>query len=279
MIRGRGRAKLTADMSETIQSTEVLLESEPEMTESTMTESEAERAELPDPEDSPETGEGPAEAPEPEDDAAELQEGAAVVSDGAGGEVEPVDDEPEEEPQPGPGESLSDEELVAAVSALVFASPDPLGTGRLSRLLEGPRRARITGALEEIAERLAKSGLPLELREIAGGWRLMTSPEAQETVARLVKARKADKLSPAGLETLAVIAYRQPVTKAEIEAIRGVQCGAMLRNLVDRGLARVTGRADVPGSPLQYGTSKEFLDRFGMGSLKDLPRDGELLKE
>ncbi len=266
-------------MSETIQSTEVLLESEPEMTESTMTESEAERAELPDPEDSPETGEGPAEAPEPEDDAAELQEGAAVVSDGAGGEVEPVEDEPEEEPQPGPGESLSDEELVAAVSALVFASPDPLGTGRLSRLLEGPRRARITGALEEIAERLAKSGLPLELREIAGGWRLMTSPEAQETVARLVKARKADKLSPAGLETLAVIAYRQPVTKAEIEAIRGVQCGAMLRNLVDRGLARVTGRADVPGSPLQYGTSKEFLDRFGMGSLKDLPRDGELLKE
>ncbi|MCL4164323.1 UNVERIFIED_CONTAM: hypothetical protein GTU68_058608 [Idotea baltica] len=107
----------------------------------------------------------------------------------------------------------------------------------------------------------------------------MTTPEQNESVARLVKARKNEKLSPAGLETLAVVAYRQPVTKADIEAIRGVQCGPMLRNLVDRGLAKVVGRADVPGGPLQYGTTKEFLDRFGMASLKDLPRDAELLKE
>jgi segregation and condensation protein B len=191
-----------------------------------------------------------------------------------------VDDfEPEAQVKTGPGEELTDDELVQATSALIFASPDPLGTGRLVNLLEKPQPARVKQALAEIQERLENAALPLQLREIAGGWRLMTAPEQNETVARLVKARKNEKLSPAGLETLAVVAYRQPVTKADIEAIRGVQCGPMLRNLVDRGLAKVVGRADVPGGPLLYGTTKEFLDRFGMGSLKDLPRDGELLKE
>ena len=85
-----------------------------------------------------------------------------------------------------------------------------------------------------------------------------------------------ERISPAALETLSIVAYRQPVTKAEIEAIRGVQAGPILRSLVDRGLVRVTGRADVPGHPLQYGTTKEFLDRFALAGLKELPRDGEL---
>jgi segregation and condensation protein B len=179
----------------------------------------------------------------------------------------------------GPGEEIDDEELLRAVTTLVFASPEPLGVARLAVLLDGPRPSRIKKALLEVSRRLGEAGLPLEVREIAGGWRLMTLPEVSETVASLVKARKAETLSPAGLETLAVVVYRQPVTKAEVEAIRGVQCGSMLRNLTDRGLTRVTGRADVPGHPLQYGTTRQFLDRFGLGSLKDLPRDGELLGE
>jgi segregation and condensation protein B len=91
--------------------------------------------------------------------------------------------------------------------------------------------------------------------------------------------RKSERISGAALETLAVVAYRQPVTKAEIEAIRGVQAGPILRTLIERGLVRVTGRADVPGHPLQYGTTREFLDRFGLSSLGDLPRDGELAKD
>lgn len=207
--------------------------------------------------------------------------GSGEATEDATPEAAPDDQASEEgmDAKIGPGEELSDEELLQGVSALIFASPDPLGLGRLVNLLERPRSGRVKGALTEIQSRLERAGLPLELREIAGGWRLMTSPAVSETVASLVKARKNEKLSPAGLETLAVIAYRQPVTKAEVEAIRGVQCGAMLRTLVDRGLAKVVGRADVPGGPLQYGTSKEFLDRFGMASLKDLPRDGELLKE
>jgi segregation and condensation protein B len=100
-----------------------------------------------------------------------------------------------------------------------------------------------------------------------------------EVVQRLFKARKAERVSAAALETLAVVAYRQPVSKAEIEAIRGVQAGPILRSLIERGLVRVTGRADVPGHPLQYGTTKAFLDRFGLESVAELPRDGELTRD
>ena len=128
-------------------------------------------------------------------------------------------------------------------------------------------------------ERLETAQLPLTLAQIAGGWRILTRPELAEVVQRLSKVRKQEKVTPAALETLAIVAYRQPVTNAEVEAIRGVQAGAMLRALVDRGLLRVTGRADQPGSPLQYGTTRDFLDKFGLESLKDLPRDGELARE
>ena len=180
---------------------------------------------------------------------------------------------------PGPGNDLDDQQLLERATALLFASPDPVGLARLVALLERPETARVRQALATLEERLASAGLPLVLREVAGGWRLMTAPEQAETVARLVQSRKVERITPAALETLSIVAYRQPVTKAEIEAIRGVQSGPILRSLTDRGLVRVTGRADQPGSPLQYGTTREFLDRFGLGSLKDLPRDGELARD
>lgn len=180
---------------------------------------------------------------------------------------------------PGPGDLLTDDEILRSVTALVFASPEPISSRRLADLLERPAAKRIEAALVVIAERLGQSGLPLELRRIAGGHQILTTPDMGGTVQRLFKARKAERISGAALETLSVIAYRQPVTKAEIEAIRGVQAGPMLRTLVERGLARVTGRADVPGHPLQYGTTRDFLDRFGLGSLDELPRDAELSKD
>jgi segregation and condensation protein B len=183
------------------------------------------------------------------------------------------------EADPGAGEQLTDDELLQSVAALIFASPDPLTERRLVQLLEGPRIERVRKAIDQVQERLTASGLPIELKRIAGGATLLTRPEYAETVQRLFKVRKNERLSAAALETLAVVAYRQPVTKAEIEAIRGVQAGPMLRTLVDRGFARVDGRADVPGHPLQYGTTKLFLDRFGLASLEDLPRDGELAKD
>lgn len=183
------------------------------------------------------------------------------------------------EAEPGVGEQLTEEELVQSVAALVFASPDPLSERRLVQLLEGPRVERVRQALDSVRERLERSGLPIELRVLAGGATLLTRQDLAETVQRLFKVRKNERLSAAALETLAVIAYRQPVTKAEIEAIRGVQAGPMLRTLVDRGFARVEGRSDVPGHPLQYGTTRLFLDRFGLASLEELPRDSELAKD
>lgn len=195
-----------------------------------------------------------------------------------GGAPEAEPEFPADEPQAaGAGERLSDDELVRQVAALLFASPHPLPPRKLVDLLERPRPARVMAALVELGRRLEAGGLPIELRRIAGGWHLFTAPDQGEVVARLAPGERTERLSAAGLETLAVVAYRQPVTKAEIEAIRGVQAGPMLRALVDRGLVKVVGRADLPGSPLQYGTTKEFLDRFGLGSLEDLPRDGELL--
>ncbi len=208
-------------------------------------------------------GELEAELPSPEDVAA-VEADTALVE-------EPVIE--------GRGRELSDESLARAVGALLFAANEPLSASRIANLLEGAETARVEAALAALAERLRAANLPYELRAIAGGWQILTAPDQDEVVARLARVRKDDKVSPASLETLAVIAYRQPVTKAEIEAIRGVQVGPILRALVDRGFVRVAGRADVPGHPLLYGTTKKFLDTFGLASLTELPRDAELVRD
>ena len=177
------------------------------------------------------------------------------------------------------GEQLDDEDLVRHAAALLFASPDPLSLGKLTRLMERPRRGRVKEAIETLERRLIEAGLPFQVRGIRGGWSLMSTPDVGRVVGRLAKGPAVERISAAALETLAVVAYRQPVTKAEIEAIRGVQAGPLLRTLVDRGLIKVTGRADVPGHPLEYGTTKDFLDRFGLMNLEELPRDAELARD
>jgi segregation and condensation protein B len=194
-------------------------------------------------------------------------------------EAGPSDEEDEDRRGPGPGADLSDEQIAERLYALLFASPEPLSVGKLVGLLERPPAARIRAALETIGHQLESGPLPYQLRGLKGGYTLMTVPEMGEVVGRLAKGAAVERISPAALETLAIVAYRQPVTKAEIEAIRGVQAGPILRSLVDRALVRVTGRADVPGHPLQYGTTKDFLDRFGLMGLSDLPRDAELAKD
>jgi len=217
--------------------------------------------------------------------AAEVVELPPEVPERAG-ELDEVD-----EPGPEPDQALADEELPPeelppldddarkalgqALFALLFASPDTLSLGRLKDLTDCPT-AHVREGLAEVERLIEASELPLVLRNIAGGFRLFSAPEVAEVVARLAKVRKAEQVTPAALETLSIVAYRQPVTKAEVEAIRGVQAGPMLRQLIDRGLVKVAGRADQPGSPLLYATTREFLDRFGLARLKDLPRDAEL---
>ncbi len=214
---------------------------------------------------------------QPEADAGPEQ--ARAAESAGDGPEDPTEEEEAEARGPGPGADLSDEQLEERALALLFASPDPLSVGRLVSLLERPPAARVRAAIESIGHRLQSAGLPLQLRGIRGGYMVMTIPEMGEVVGRLARGPAIERISPAALETLSIVAYRQPVTKAEIEAIRGVQAGPILRSLVDRGLARVTGRADVPGHPLQYGTTKDFLDRFGLMGLDDLPRDAELARD
>ena len=213
-----------------------------------------------------------------DEETAELEEAA---EDAAGDEVEAEgseDEEPEVSEAVAAADERTPEELANELLALIFASPDPLSTGRLGELAKVKGKKRIEEALAALSERLDRDGLPLTLRSVSGGWRLFTRSEMGELLSGLTEKRP-ERISPAALETLAIIAYRQPVTKAEIEAIRGVGSGPVLRALVDRRLAKVTGRADQPGSPLLYGTTREFLERFGLDSIADLPRDGELSKD
>jgi len=227
---------------------------------------------------------------EGEDWAARAGGDAAELDDvpGSGPAAHPEDADPEEPAAeevtddvvrgPGPGADLSDDELRRRVAALLFASPEPLSVARLVALLERPPAARVRAALDALGHALEAAGLPFQVRGLRGGYTLMTTPELGQVLARLAKGPTVERISAAALETLAIVAYRQPVTKAEIESIRGVQAGPILRTLVDRGLVKVVGRADVPGHPLQYGTGKEFLDRFGLLSLDELPRDAELAR-
>jgi segregation and condensation protein B len=191
---------------------------------------------------------------------------------------EPAAEQPEVE-DTAPAREVSDETLEREIAALLLASPDPLSVARLRSLVGRVETKRVEAALEALGQRMSSADLPWELRAIAGGWQLYTTPDMSEVVTALAKVRKEEKVSPAALETLAVVAYRQPVTKAEIEAIRGVQAGPVLRALVDRGMLKVAGRAEVPGHPLLYATTKKFLDAFGLMKLEDLPRDSELLKD
>jgi len=176
----------------------------------------------------------------------------------------------------GPGEQKDDAQLARELMVLLFAATEPLTQARLVELLERPAPPRVAAVLEALRAELEAGEQPLVLRKVAGAWRLLTDPEFSHVVNRLRAEPKPERISAAALETLAIIAYRQPVSKAEIEAIRGVQAGPVLRSLVDRGLVRITGRAELPGAPLLYGTTREFLERFGLAALKDLPRDGEL---
>ena len=207
-----------------------------------------------------------------------VSESAPPARDGAPDPGSPAESAPERI-KLGPGEAKSDDVLLREIGALLFAASEALTHARLVELLERPAPARVQQALERLQADLDGGVLPLVLRKIGGAWRLLTEPELAPVIGRLRSEPKPERISAAALETLAIIAYRQPVSKAEIEAIRGVQAGPVLRSLVDRGLVRITGRADLPGQPLLYGTTKEFLERFGLSALKDLPRDGELNEE
>ncbi len=165
--------------------------------------------------------------------------------------------------------------LLPPLEALLFSSDQPLTLALLSESLQAAPDV-VQAALIELAEAYVARGAGVELREIAGGWMLVTTPAQAEWVGRMLRGKRKMRLSRPALETMAIVAYKQPVTKTEIEAIRGVDSTAVLATLLERNLVTIRGRSKVVGRPLLYGTTPEFLDYFGLKDLSELPRPEEL---
>ena len=178
-------------------------------------------------------------------------------------EVEVDDDGPLSSPQ-------SQTERAAVTEALIFVSDEPLSVKTIADVLKEDK-AVVSQTVTALAEEFNARNSGLQLREVAGGWQFATRPEYHEHVRKFLKTRPSAKLSIASLETLAVIAYRQPVTVPEILEIRGVQSPSAIKTLLDKKLIVAKGRKETVGRPMMYGTSKEFLLQFGLKDLTELP--------
>jgi segregation and condensation protein B len=154
--------------------------------------------------------------------------------------------------------------------ALVLGSPDPISVARIADIIPYCKPADVRQLIDELNTEYVKQGRAFEITEVAGGYQLRSLPEFAPYLRQTLKVRPLRMSQPA-LETLAVVAYRQPATRAEVEHIRGVDVGAVLRSLIERKLVRIAGHRDVPGRPLLYATSKRFLEVFELASLEDLP--------
>ena len=174
---------------------------------------------------------------------------------------------------PGPSPEMS---LSARVEAALISTDRPLAAAKLSDLFGKAGTKAIHSAVDKLNLHYRKSDRSFRIEEVAGGYQIMTLAEFGPVLASLHKSRDQSKLSSAALETLAIVAYKQPALRAEIEAIRGVSCGEMLRSLMERHLVKIVGRAEEIGRPMLYGTTKSFLEVFGLVSLKDLPKVREL---
>ena len=189
-------------------------------------------------------------------------------------EEAPVEESIAEEPQP----RMELSQLKAVIEALVFASPDPLTPRMLYRLLNDEPKEDVLAALKALqADYVDRGGL--HMAEVAGGFQITTRPEYHDWVRRLFHDRTSNKLSAASLESLSVIAYKQPVTAAEIGEIRSVKTSGVLSTLLERHLIKIVGRKNVIGRPFLYGTTKEFLIRFGLNDLNDLPKIEDMAQQ
>ncbi len=168
------------------------------------------------------------------------------------------------------------------IEALLFATDAPLSSGRLRALFSDVEAKEITSAIEELQEDYTAAGFAFTIVEFGGGYQIATRPEYAPLVERLFKGRRYARLSRAGLEVLAIVAYRQPITRLEIDEIRGVQSSGAIATLSERNLLTVVGRSEAVGHPLLYGTTREFLSHLGLkalGQLPDLPNVGQVVED
>jgi len=182
--------------------------------------------------------------------------------------------------------------LARVLEALLFASDKPLSAAECVKHLKGAVEAapedlevaalaktkqdEVAGAMRELGSGYEEQQRGFRMVESGGGWKVVTSPEAAPWVRQLFPENRPARLSPSALETLAIVAYRQPITRADIEAVRGVNVDGVMQTLLERGVIRITGRAEVPGRPLLYGTTEFFLEHFGLRTLEELPNCAEL---
>lgn len=168
------------------------------------------------------------------------------------------------------------EELKRIVEALLFATSEPLTPERIASIVSGVKREDIEQAINELSEEYNSAGHSFQLVRVAGGFQVTTREDYSVWVSRLYDNRVRQKLSKPALETLAIIAYKQPVLRSTIEAMRGVNVDGVLRTLMERNLIRIVGRAEGPGRPLLFGTTRQFLVYFGLNKLTDLPSIEEI---
>ncbi len=202
-----------------------------------------------------------------------------------------VDETPTEETDQEPVESADTEEagqeaepvepmtplqIAATVEAILFSTDTPMTEAKILQVAELSSKRDVTDAIDILNDRYEDSGSAFRIEKIAGGYRLQTLETYHQVLSRLFKAKSESKLSQPAMETLSIVAYRQPVLRADIEAIRGVACGEVLRGLMEKLLIKIVGRAEVIGRPMLYGTTRRFLEVFGLASLNDLPRADEL---
>ena len=194
--------------------------------------------------------------------------------------------EPREEARDGAIDSVVDEESdaadapgsadvavnLAALEAILLSTHHPLTAGRLAELLDLDSTKPIRKAIKALNTDYHATGRSFRIDQVAGGFQILTLPDLGEYVKKLHQKEGDAKLTKAALETLAIIAYKQPILRAEVEAIRGVACGETIRSLMEKHLVKIAGRAEEPGRPILYGTTKRFLELFGLNSLKELPQ-------
>jgi segregation and condensation protein B len=266
MSKRKNKTEAPAPAPETAAPAEVAFDEEA-TEESTNPDLDATPSEIPAGDDTAPFDQTGGDASEAEWDGATGSEGApetTAVEASAAVAAEATAEPPAEEPP----EAVPAGRLGSIIESLLFASDKPLGLNELKRLLGERDGAKVTAAIEELRERRRETGV--HVISVAGGWHLRTNPENVAWVSRIL-AGKPPRLSRAMLETMAIVAYRQPITRPEIDEIRGVDCGPVLKTLLERNLVRMIGKKEEVGRPLLYGTTPEFLRTFSLGDLSELP--------
>ena len=213
-------------------------------------------------------------------EAEEMQEEQEVLdTDDMQEEQDVQDDESQIPDEKQSDDSLPDQEITttveSVVEAVLFASDESLTEARLASIVETSAK-QVRQHIKNLNEKYKANNNAFRIEQIAGGYQMLTLSPYNHWLKKLLRVRSDTKLSPAAMETLAIIAYKQPVMRADIEAIRGVAVGEVIRSLSYKGLVKIVGRAEVLGRPMLYGTTKKFLEVFGLNTLKDLPKVQEL---